>query len=668
VRPLDLSNVSEAPFKLDSPPATNAALAAAAAAAMTSPGGCGAVTTSTGTSRSSNARRPILGTEYLDSASERLLATASARSSVAPVYTGYIWLFVPSEGLVLPDGFSLPTEEETASRVSYECDDVKEKQDTKPKAPGRFVKCFATINDQGHFHWVEVKKQNEIESEQDTVPSPTFNQRIGSALAGHSRGTNLTGGMPPMPASPTSSVASSHGGLASSSRPTYGVQLRPATKASTESPNPPVATDGDENQPLQILVARTKRMFCFCIKIKPSALSDVLLNKDNNRSQRVKSLATTTSDTSATAATVMPTTIHHHHQSPQQQLYRRSAPLTAAASNNPSAGASVAKTVNKVRHRLSSSLSTLTSAALPPLPHMKSQSLSGPSMIGPSINIGNGATGGDGKTQRHSGGHTFDNIMPLSSSVTDRITSAPPQLPPIASVSMSLSLSSSSLGSVSEGAGRERGGDSRRTILTSHKGSSHSLKSTVPSGASDFQHLFTTEEESSNSVPMTPPLPTRMTLSEVMEAKKGLVPDSAATMEQFKQLVQEQQQQIEQQQQSRYPQPALRNQYHLYNQQQQLSLDDSKSLASPSGESSPVSIEELKSPAYTCPFLEINRQDFTQSSFQGAEEESNEVYVTLKGYTETEEGWKILQNAFERFLGRSSTVDAFCALSTFIYM
>ncbi|GJJ67704.1 hypothetical protein EMPS_00050 [Entomortierella parvispora] len=587
VRPLDLSNVSEAPFKLDSPPATNAAMAAAAAAAITSPGASSAVTTSTGTSKSSMTRRPVLGTEYLDNASERLLATSSARSSVAPVYIGYIWLFVPSEGLVLEDGFTLPTDNETVASADDECDNGRTKQETKSKAPGRFVKCFATINDQGHFQWVEVKKQNEIESEQDAAPSPTFNPRMGSAFMGYSRGASLTGGMlPPMPASPTSSVASSHGGPSSSSRPTYGVQLRPATKTSSGWSVSPIATDSDGGHPLQILVARTKRMFCFCIKIKPSALSDVLLNMEQANGQRVKS-ATVASDSTSTTATVGPTSIHHQQQSSQQQLNRS--------------------------------------------------------------NIGNGGNVGDSKAQRHSGGHSIENTMPLSSSVTDRTMSSPPQLPPISTVSMSLSLSTSSLGSVNEGAGGERGADSRRPLLVSHKGSSHSLKSMTPPGASESLHHSFKEEEPSSSFHIAPPLPTRMTLSEVMEAKKGLIPDSAATMDQFKQRVQEKQEQIHQQQQSRYPQPSLRTQNQNHNQR---SLDDSAGPLSPSGKSSPVSMEESKPPAYTCPFLEVNHQDFTQHSCQEdqADKEGDEYYVTLKGYTETEEGWRILQNAFERFL------------------
>lgn len=50
-----------------------------------------------------------------------------------------------------------------------------------------------------------------------------------------------------------------------------------------------------------------------------------------------------------------------------------------------------------------------------------------------------------------------------------------------------------------------------------------------------------------------------------------------------------------------------------------------------------------------CPFLETS------------EDVESEQKVTLKGYTETEEGWKLLQSALERFIGNNGNSFFFIA-------
>ena len=121
-----------------------------------------------------------------------------------------------------------------------------------------------------------------------------------------------------------------------------------------------------------------------------------------------------------------------------------------------------------------------------------------------------------------------------------------------------------------------------------------------------------------------------MTLSEAMATKQAWIPDSAATLEQSKLL----QERIDvQQRQQRADERMART------MTQQLPppqlLEEAVVL-----EPRPTS-ENVRA---TCPFLELN-QDSDQM-------DSDTPMITLKGYTETEEGWRILQWALEKFLGK----------------
>ncbi|KAI9234900.1 MAG: hypothetical protein BYD32DRAFT_74446, partial [Podila humilis] len=193
LRSMDVSNVSEAPFRLDSPPGRK--------------------------------RRPVLGTEYLDNASQVLLASSSARSSTAPLYSGYIWLYVP------------PTSKDTGTK------------DHHASESGRYVKCFAAINDQGHFQWVEVKKQTDLETEQE-------------------------------------SKSEAGAGPIAPSRSSYGIQLKP--KKDTNQRLPPLpssdSSERDGGSPVspnaevvQATMAHKLRLFFFCIRISQEALAQVML-------------------------------------------------------------------------------------------------------------------------------------------------------------------------------------------------------------------------------------------------------------------------------------------------------------------------------------------------------------------------------------------------------
>lgn len=190
---MDVSNVSEAPFRLDSPPGRK--------------------------------RRPVLGTEYLDNASQVLLASSSARSSTAPLYSGYIWLYVP------------PTSKDTGTK------------DHHTTESGRYVKCFAAINDQGHFQWVEVKKQTDLETEQE-------------------------------------SKSEAGAGPIAPSRSSYGIQLKPKKDTNQRLPPLPASdTSGQDGgnhvssnaEVVQATMAHKLRLFFFCIRISQEALAQVML-------------------------------------------------------------------------------------------------------------------------------------------------------------------------------------------------------------------------------------------------------------------------------------------------------------------------------------------------------------------------------------------------------
>ncbi|KAF9331728.1 hypothetical protein BG006_005420 [Podila minutissima] len=194
-RSMDVSNVSEAPFRLDSPPGRK--------------------------------RRPVLGTEYLDNASQVLLATSSARSSTAPLYSGYIWLYVPPTSKAMGTNYSNSTNES-----------------------GRYIKCFAAINDHGHFQWVEVKKQTDLETEQES-----------KSEAG---------------VGPTAPPRSS-----------YGIQLKPKKDTNQRLPPPPPSepSEQDGENPVSrpssgivhATMAHKLRLFFFCIRIPQEALAQVML-------------------------------------------------------------------------------------------------------------------------------------------------------------------------------------------------------------------------------------------------------------------------------------------------------------------------------------------------------------------------------------------------------
>ncbi|KAF9958211.1 hypothetical protein BGZ70_009264 [Mortierella alpina] len=190
----------------------------------------------------------------LEPGCQALLKSAMAGSSVAPLYSGYVWLYVPNNisgaasnrsdvGSVMDGSVSsmpmMPSAMMKATNISMS------------KASGRYVKCFASINEKGQFQWVEVTKDDgeasEMQSQQDD---------------------------------------------SSSSQTMYGFQLK-SSASSTLANQDTAATNefsqgnynsvGERNadpkptRQVEASMSRKLRLYFFCIKISPSSLAEVMI-------------------------------------------------------------------------------------------------------------------------------------------------------------------------------------------------------------------------------------------------------------------------------------------------------------------------------------------------------------------------------------------------------
>ncbi|KAF8948034.1 hypothetical protein BGZ52_007227, partial [Haplosporangium bisporale] len=201
---------------------------------------------------------PVLGSECLDkSAKSPLDSSNSSRSSLTTLYSGYVWLYVPN----IPEASALDNTtgvNGTKSNISIS------------KASGRYVKCFAAINDKGQFQWVEVKKtQGE----------------------GQEEGGRVT----------TAAAYMNKTGRRSSSRPSYAIQLSSSPCPSATSgtviapeqfsaghgeaievitePEATVSSQGGGDTGSRIVqasMAHKLRLYFFCIKISPASLAEVM--------------------------------------------------------------------------------------------------------------------------------------------------------------------------------------------------------------------------------------------------------------------------------------------------------------------------------------------------------------------------------------------------------
>ena len=160
------------------------------------------------------------------------------------------------------------------------------------------------------------------------------------------------------------------------------------------------------------------------------------------------------------------------------------------------------------------------------------------------------------------------------------------------------------------------------------------------SGSGTSSNSSSGHTSSANTPPSSQTVkPPKLTLSEAMVAKQTSLPDSAATMEYTKMVHQQEKEQVEIQiriQRAEERALAKERQYRQQQQLQQLQQQQQRLQAMPKDVvTGPRDMIE-------CPFLEMSED--------GNDPEMS--YVTLRGYTETEDGWRLLQIALDRFLGK----------------
>ncbi|KAF9435557.1 hypothetical protein BGZ76_006054, partial [Entomortierella beljakovae] len=682
---LDCSNHSEFPFQLDSPPGRK--------------------------------RRPVLGTEYLDNASQILLASSSARSSTAPLYSGYIWIYLPYVDTSTPQSVRRREIQKELDVRTLEVNEVGRRGSTEsaesnkghtllasPISPlnlsrstssestsadkkfgesGRYVKCFALISDQGHFQWVQVKKQNNQE---------LSDQELQSRIKGTS--------------SPTS-FRSSYGVQLKPSRGTTNIDSGAALEDVMGSPSerkqssPSVNVHRPCDESVQVSMMESVNMYFFCVKISADTIKDVLLDVNNVETtsaslQQFSPLSTSPYSIGAGIAPLVSGS-ETNLLSPQSQL----SPGAAFAATG------VGKAASKIRHRLSSSLSTLatsaTAASKPPLPghSTKHQSMSGSISKGKNMtwpSISPSSTLDAESSQDHS---QYGKL-----SMPERAVTIPPTGPSASTRSVTNKSSYASLKvglpNITTDPGQYRNHDdvkpegdlfsagmtpthmfasplsagpfspptvtpSSPTPSGSSLGSSSSSTSNIVSLAQNLQDVIgmaklTASPEqlsttSPSSIRTSPPnteitlsknSKPRVILSEAVSANQSGLPESAAASERSKQSrdqrvllaeerVRAHEQQLELARKRRPNQQSQSSQRTLESQQGQ----QSQQLPPKIQTKLPKAIDSAEVTAL-CPFLELI--DDSKSA------DASEPYVILRGYTESEDEWKALQFVLDRFI------------------
>ncbi|KAF9177731.1 hypothetical protein BGZ50_008428 [Haplosporangium sp. Z 11] len=208
----------------------------------------------------------------LEPACQELLKASAVGSSAAPLYSGYVWLYIPNtmnkrddqyNMFSMLDDASVRTSTPPLSRdhsvASFSMAPTAMASRTAnismSKASGRYVKCFAAINEKGQFQWVEVK-QDESEL---------------CELEGRSQeGDDIT------PAVPTRyGLQLSSAPVQSSNRMIEGAAGSVHTQSTSMTP-----TSTDPTKPtrsVQASMAHKLRLYFFCIKISPSSLAEVMI-------------------------------------------------------------------------------------------------------------------------------------------------------------------------------------------------------------------------------------------------------------------------------------------------------------------------------------------------------------------------------------------------------
>ncbi|KAF9169092.1 hypothetical protein BGX20_010814 [Mortierella sp. AD010] len=194
---------------------------------------------------------------------QALLNSSNKRSSASPLYSGYIWMYIPntqqpsSTLLSSKNGYSTPSMSSIPMSKSSSCSSLaqlythagsKASNICITKASGRYVKCFVVINSLGQFQWVEVNTEPGQDSEVDSEEQKERTANVSYAI-------QLNPNFTPIQAKPGVSAVSSR-------RSSFSEQ--------------PIPT-GPAKGVVQVAMAHKLRLYFFCIKISISSLSEVII-------------------------------------------------------------------------------------------------------------------------------------------------------------------------------------------------------------------------------------------------------------------------------------------------------------------------------------------------------------------------------------------------------
>ncbi|KAF9556720.1 hypothetical protein EC968_008087 [Mortierella alpina] len=643
--------------------------------------------------------QPVEGfdnTLALEPGCQALLKSAMAGSSVAPLYSGYVWLYIPNNlsgeasnrsevGSVMDGSVSsmpmLPSAMMKATNISMS------------KASGRYVKCFASINEKGQFQWVEVKKEDgeasEIQSQQDDSSS-------GQTMYGFQ--------------------------LKSSASSTAANQETTATTGGNQGNYSSVGERNADPKPtrqVQASMSRKLRLYFFCIKISPSSLAEVMIEM---------------TETPATAPSGADTPMTKNSPLGSKQRTRGAVPASTPSSPPPPLSR---KSSRRIRNRFSAPVappassylpSALCSAPLPLLPSAtmalnRSRSRSGaqlirsnsflknsdgtvptwPSMSGLHDRSQPASRSSSPPPQQQSTPPAPEKVAPKASSmVPPPIPPRPVLVPPIRGGHHSKSKSlfaenwtktrSAPPGSLFPSAAKDVAATSKPQDTISCVAG----KVVVVPAASKTEVSSSADKLVMHSEPllmtssMTSPSASSSVVSLAQDLKKamrrvsisGSENDSATASGTFsssqkpslseitakKRASLQNQHQPQPYHQYQHPESRARARASLERERSRLKLiggltaleeacetegsqeDDDEFKTSSAQQKqrrrqrttsgSAASVAAMLRMLMQCPFLE-------QSESQDAD---GRMYVTLKGYTETEEGWRVLQSALERFI------------------
>ncbi|KAF9579985.1 hypothetical protein BGW38_003540 [Lunasporangiospora selenospora] len=216
---------------------------------------------------SQESKQQLPGTESLDAPSKQLLERVCPENSLPPLFWGYIWLYIPNSGtspfssnttsphegvLEEPKLPRLPSQ--GLSRSTSRAGNISIK-----KATGRYIKCFSVISSEGQLHWVEAANNDEVDRRSESCKGSGSRTSYSLLLDSSAPCKNSA-----------SSTARNSQCFPDKSTPSDDYQ----SVTHNGSDNWP-----QSEKSIQASMAHKLRLYFFCIKISTSSLPDVRLEK-----------------------------------------------------------------------------------------------------------------------------------------------------------------------------------------------------------------------------------------------------------------------------------------------------------------------------------------------------------------------------------------------------